>query len=89
MSFIVFFIASVISTVLSAYLARWIASHLVSEESTSIAAFSFILGGGSLVTLNLGVEASEDLQNTALALGTIVGASIIWFLFFKREKANG
>ncbi len=89
MNFIAFFFASVISTVLSAYLARWGASHFVSKESTSIAAFSFILGGGSFVTINFGAGASEDLKNTALALGTAVGVSIIWFLFFKREMPNG
>ena len=89
MSFAVLVLAAFVSTFLTAYLARWIAGYFVAQDVTSIAAFSFVLGGGSLVTLNIGVGASEATQNAAFGLGTIAALIVIWYLFFKREAAHG
>ena len=89
MSFGAFFVVAVISTILTGFLARWIAGYFVSDDAAPIAAFSFILGGGSLVTLGIGIDATERVQDAAAALGTIVGATIIWYLFFKRVMAHG
>ena len=85
MNFLIVFLSAGISVVLSGFLATWIASHLVAQEAAPVAGFSFILGGGSLVSINLPIELTEGLERHALASGMIAGAVLLWYLFFKRK----
>ena len=74
-------------TIVHAYLARWVASFFVGDGTAHVAGFSFALGVGYAATGNINRALIEP--RIALLSGALLGLTLIWYLFFKRAKANG
>jgi hypothetical protein len=67
---------------------RAFSTYFVEEQISPIVGFSiaigFVVSGGFC-----GVQASTDLQQAMLNIGMIAGLGLIWFRYFKRQKAGG
>ena len=67
---------------------KLVARSLVSDEVADVAGFAFACGlafaGGFR-----GISPSSDAELVALSLGIAAGLVLVWYLFFKRVKANG
>ena len=87
MSWWIAFPITVVFVILHGYLARWIAGSFVPEGSKSIAGFSFVLGMAYMASGPISSMSTE--LKLAATLDYVLGVAIIWYLFFKREAANG
>lgn len=76
-----------ILTSIHAFLARWLGSFLVDDGVARVSGFSFALGVGYSATGNIRISNWEP--RVSLLLGVSLGLALIWYLFFKRAKANG
>ncbi|MCP5396671.1 MAG: hypothetical protein H6918_08050 [Sphingomonadaceae bacterium] len=68
------------------FLVRWVASFFVSNHKKDVAGFSFILGMAYIAAGP--INELMPLDKLYASTGYVMGIGIIWFLFFKKEKAS-
>jgi hypothetical protein len=78
---------ALVVVVLHGYLARWVAGSFVSEDHKDVAGFSFVLGMAYLALGQINDFSTELMLGASM--GYIAGLTVVWYLFFKREKADG
>ncbi|PZU16384.1 MAG: hypothetical protein DI591_06960 [Citromicrobium sp.] len=76
-----------IFVVVHGYLVRWIAGALAGDDKKNVAAFSFVLGMAYIASGP--INNLDGALKLGASLGYIGGVSAVWFLFFKRVKADG
>ena len=86
--FVAFLLAGAFVIVIFGHLARWVASYFVSDDVTPVAGFSFVLGG-VMLGANRGMTLSTPAVEIGLHIGLALGLVLLWWLFFRRERANG
>lgn len=84
----VFFVAIFLGVILHAFLVRWVASHFVAMDTSNVAGFSFVVGMAYMVSSRINDE-QQFAVKVAVSCAYLLALTVIWYLFFKREKANG
>ena len=85
---IVMFFVGALSIWFVAALGKFVADSLVTEGSAPLAGFAFACGVGFAGGFR-GISPSSEAEHIALSLGIVAGLILVWYLFFKRVKANG
>ncbi|HVR89580.1 MAG TPA: hypothetical protein VHG29_00610 [Novosphingobium sp.] len=83
--FLIAFFGSLFGAFIVALFATWISSLFLPERESRIAGFAFLLGAGSFPSSSYIV----DQYIVADIVGRLVGATVVWWFVFKREKQIG
>lgn len=84
---IVFLILGFIGTLFVGGAGRFLSTRFVDKRLTRVVGFSiaigFVFAGGFR-----GVETNSDLQQAMLSIGMVAGLGLLWFRYFKSQKAE-
>ena len=85
---VIMFVIGALSIWIVAALGKLVAGSLVSQDAAPIAGFAFACGVGFAGGFR-GISPSSEAELVGLSLGIFAGLVLVWYLFFKRVKANG
>lgn len=84
---IVFLILGVMAAWFVGGAGRFLSTRFVDERLARVVGFSiaigFVFAGGFR-----GVETNSDLQQAMLSIGMVAGLGLLWFRYFKSQKAE-
>ena len=83
----VFLIVGFFSTWFIGAVGRVLSTLFVDEQISPIVGFSVAIGF-VLARASQGAQTSADLQQASLNIGMLGGLGLLWFLYFKRQKAR-
>jgi hypothetical protein len=84
----IMFVIGALSIWFVAALGKFVAQNLVSHEVAHVAGFAFACGVGFAGGFR-GISPSSEAEFVTLSSGIFAGLVLVWYLFFKRVKANG
>lgn len=84
----IMFVIGALSIWFVAGIGKLVARSLVADEVAHVAGFAFACGVAFAGGFR-GISPSNEAELVALSMGIFAGLVLVWYLFFKRVKANG
>lgn len=86
MTFLALMVAGFLSILFVGGIGRFVASSIVASPAAPVAGFSFACGCAFVGGFR-GIDGGDDAGKVAVTVGMALALTLLWYLYFKREKA--